>query len=64
MIAAELTHCLQQLMAQSQMDQVWLGQLHEELGAHVDHINTHSVKMVGALHSIDAIREDARKAFD
>ena len=39
MTAAELTHCFQQVMAQSQMDQVWLGQLHEEPGAHVDHIN-------------------------
>ena len=51
-------------MAQVQMDQVWLGQLHEGMSAHVDNINAHSIKMVGALHSIDAIREDARKAFD
>ena len=34
------------------------------MGAHVEHINAHAVKMVGALHSIDSIREDARKAFD
>ena len=47
MIAAELIHCLEQLTAQSQMDQVWLGQLHEELGVDVYHISTHSVKMVG-----------------
>ena len=51
-------------MAQLQMDQVWLGQLHEEMSAHVDHINAHSIKMVGALHSFGAIHEDARKAFD
>ena len=64
MIASELTHAMQQVMAQSQNDQVWFGQLHEEMGAHVEHINAHAVKMVGALHSIDSIREDARKAFD
>ena len=51
-------------MAQSQMDQVWLGQLHEEISAHVDRINAQSIKMVSALHDIGAIREDARKAFD
>ena len=50
MTASEMTHALQQVMAQSSMDQVWFGQLHEEMSAHVDHINTHSVKMVGALH--------------
>ena len=64
MTAGELTHAMQQVMAQSQNDQVWFGQLHEEMGAHVEHINAHAVKMVGALHSIDSIREDARKAFD
>ena len=48
-------------MAQSANDQVWLGQLHEEMGARVEHINAHAVKMVGARPSIDAIREDARK---
>ena len=64
MTASELTHAMQQVMAQSQNDQVWFGQLHEEMGAHVEHINAHAVKMVGALHSIDSIREDARKAFD
>jgi hypothetical protein len=64
MTAAELTHAMQQVMAQSANDQVWLGQLHEEMGAHVEHINADAVKMVGALHIIDSIREDARKAFD
>jgi uncharacterized protein YukE len=64
MTAGEMTHALQQVMAQSSMDQVWFGQLHEEMGAHVEHINAHAVKMVGALHSIDAILEDAREAFD
>ena len=64
MTVSELTHAMQQVMAQSQNDQTWFGQLHEEMGAHVEHINAHAVKMVGALHNIDLIREDARKAFD
>ena len=64
MTASELTHAMQQVMAQSQNDQVWLGQLHEEMGVQVEHINAHAVKMVGALHNVDLTREDARKAFD
>ena len=40
MTAAELTHCLQQVMAQSANDQVWLCQLHEEMGAHVERFTT------------------------
>ena len=51
-------------MAQSQMDQEWLGQLHEEISTHIDHINAQLIKMLRALHDIGAIREDARKAFD
>ena len=62
MTAAELTHGLQQVMSQSSMDQAWFNVLHEEISTHAEYINGTSIKMVGALSDIQAIREDAERA--
>ena len=64
MTAGELKHCLQQVISQSSMDQQWFSVLHEKISTHAAYIDRLSIKMVGALIDIEAIRGEARKAFD
>ena len=64
MTAGESTHGFQQLASQASLDQKWFARVVTKLNDHAERLDATSIKMVGALGDIKAIRGDARRAFD